>query len=213
MLFEGEISIIREELQKPLPGKTQQYLMAPEFRGNILFPAPARKAAVMLCIYPGMNDMEIVFIKRTAYDGPHSAQVSFPGGSFEEHDEDLTNTAIRETFEETGVSCTRESVIGGLTPLRIPVSNMQVFPFVGYIEKTPVFKIDPREVDYVFTAEISTLLDPSCIRKEKWMLHGVENLVPFYHIKNEVIWGATSMMLCEFLAVISRSGLYQQSRY
>ena len=60
-------------------------------------------AAVMALLYPSGERVQLIFIKRNEYDGPHSGQVSFPGGAWEEHDENLEYTAIRETREELGI--------------------------------------------------------------------------------------------------------------
>jgi len=214
MTFEQKISIIKAELRKPLPGREQQYRMAPEFRGiSPTSSSKAKKAAVMICIFPGPDDLQIVLFKRSDYDGPHGGQVSFPGGVFEETDMNLADTAVRETKEEIGLDCDNSSILGALTPLTIPVSNMSVQPYVGFYNGNPVFTIEKREVDFLIITTIAELLDPSCICKEKWMLHGKELDVPFYSVSGNVIWGATAMILCEFLAVISRSGLYPQSGY
>ncbi len=213
MTFDQKISIIREELKNPLPGESQQYMMAPEFRGSFTMPSASRNAAVMICLFPGEKDIQLVFIKRNDYDGPHSGQVSFPGGVFENKDRDLLETARRETFEEIGLNCPESGIIGLLTPLLIPVSSMKVQPVVGFIPESPVFSIDKREVNYLIITSLSDLLNPGCIEKETWTLHNMETKVPFYRVNGNIIWGATAMMLSEFLAVISRSGLYQQSQY
>jgi 8-oxo-dGTP pyrophosphatase MutT (NUDIX family) len=213
MNFEEKISKIREELKSPLPGEQQQYLMAPEFRGSPVSSSPVRKAAVMICLYRGEKDLQTVFIKRTNYDGHHSAQVSFPGGIFEEKDQDLVETAIRETREEIGIVFNKKDILGSLSPLTIPVSNLDVHPFVGYYRTNPVYTLEKREVDYLILSPLGKLLNPDCILREKWMLHGVESQVPFYKVNGEIIWGATAMILSEFLAIISSSGLYPQSQH
>ncbi len=209
----GDIEKIREELGKPLPGPEAQYRMAPEFRGGSRVPGRTRDAAVMVCLFPGEKDLQLVFMKRPDYEGPHGGQVSFPGGVYEEGDTDLAATAIRELREELGVECGREQILGELSSLMIPVSGMNVHPFVCFLEKEPVFRTDSREVDYLILAELSELLDPKCIVKEKWTLHGMEMTVPWYNVKGNVVWGATAMMLSEFLSLILRSGLYPRSPY
>jgi 8-oxo-dGTP pyrophosphatase MutT (NUDIX family) len=213
MTFREKVMILEKELGKPLPGKDAQYRMAPEFRGKPFSEAKSRDAAVMICLFPGEDDLELVFIKRPDYEGPHGGQVSFPGGVYENTDTDLRDTAIRETREEIGIECPRSAVIGALTPLMIPVSGMKVHPYVAYLEKKPQFRTDAREVDFLIIAGLAELFEPSCIVKEKWKLHGTEMIVPFYRVKGNVIWGATAMMLSEFLVIISRSGLNPRSPY
>ena len=210
MDFENKIEIIKAELKKPLPGEMEQFKMAPEFRRSFDFPSPAKKAAVMICLLPGGQDLQIVFMKRPEYDGPHGGQISLPGGVFETIDSDMAETALRETREEIGLHCEKSSVLGTLTPLNIPVSNTNVTPFVGSYNQVADFYIDKREVDFLIIASLGELLNPSCKQKEKWILNGREMMVPFYKVKGNTIWGATAMILCEFLAVISGSGLYPQ---
>jgi 8-oxo-dGTP pyrophosphatase MutT (NUDIX family) len=213
MTFEQKISRIRKQLQKPLPGKKKQNIMAPGFRGKPLTNSPGKNAAVLICLFPGDNGIQTVFIKRNEYDGPHGGQVSFPGGVFEDLDKDLMETAIRETKEEIGIRIEKNAILGPLSSLTIPVSNMHVYPFVGYYSSEPVFIPEKREVEYLIVATLEELTNPSCIQKEKWNLHGMEMEVPFYRVKNNIIWGATAMILCEFLAAISHSRQDQQFQY
>jgi 8-oxo-dGTP pyrophosphatase MutT (NUDIX family) len=213
MTFSEKISIIKSELQKPLPGEKQQFIMAPDVRRSFNFSSPVKKAAVMICIFPGDLDLQIVLMKRNEYDGSHSGQISFPGGVYEATDINLCETAIRETQEEIGMNCDKSSILGEITPLLIPVSNMLVHSFVGSFNSNPVFNIDKREVNFLITVSLSELLDPASLHKEKWILHGSDVLVPFYKVQGNIIWGATAMILCEFLAIIVNSGLYPQFQY
>src|SRR5215218_7778746 len=67
-------------------------------------PAP-RQAAVALALREALNgELELLLIKRADYAGdPWSGQVALPGGRHEPGDPTLEATAVRETFEETGV--------------------------------------------------------------------------------------------------------------
>ncbi len=134
---------------------------------------------------------------------PHSAQVSFPGGAWEPNDGSLLETALRETREELGI--TQEiHVLGSLTPLHIPVSNFMVTPFAGWMDEHPLFQPDPTEVQYVIESSLHELSDPVNILSESWEQHGRTIIAPYYRVGNEKIWGATAMMLCEFLQLVAR---------
>ena len=123
----------RRSLEGPLPGESAQLKMAPTYRGSFPDQKEAIRAAVLALLYPSGGVAHLVFIKRNEYDGPHSAQVSFPGGAWEEGDDSLEQTAIRETREELGIQDDIE-ILGALTPLHIPVSNFLVYPFVGWMD-------------------------------------------------------------------------------
>ncbi len=90
-------------------------------------------------------------------------------------------------------------ILGSLTELHIPVSNFLVSPFVGYTDSTPVFQPDITEVQYIIEIPIGELLDPQNKDREKVFRHNHAIDAPFYRVGDEKIWGATAMMLSEFL--------------
>lgn len=197
---------LRKALSKTLPGEKGQLGMAPEFRGNLPSATEPLTAAVMILLFPIKADTGVVFIKRNTYNGPHSAQVSFPGGTRESEDGSLEETALRETREELGI--TEEiHLLGSLTRLHIPVSNFLVTPFAAWMKKRPVFHPDPQEVQYVIESSLGELSDPANILSDRWKHQGRTIVAPYYRVGKEKIWGATAMMLCEFLQVIA--GLQQ----
>lgn len=172
--------------------------MSPTFRGQVSRDKDPVDAAVMALFYPAGRRSQLVFIKRNAYDGPHSAQISFPGGARENGDPSLQHTAIRETREELGINGKME-VLGSLTPLYIPVSNFMVYPFVGCLFDAPVFNPDPSEVQYVVEASLEALLDPINRGSETLFHHEMPIEAPYYRVGKEKIWGATAMILSELL--------------
>lgn len=190
-------------MQKTLPGEAAQILMAPAFRGNSTDQDHPVRAAVLILLYPSREETHLVFMKRNEYPGPHSGQISFPGGAWEAADGTLEQTAIRECREEIGVQEGIE-ILGALTPLHIPVSNFLVSPFVGWMEHTPVFFPDRTEVQYVIEVSLRELLDPAIRDSEKLYHHMHPVEAPFFRVGSDKIWGATAMMLSEFLEVAAR---------
>lgn len=187
-----------EILSQKLPGETAHRLMAPTFRGEAVSVENPLEAAVMALFYGSDKNTRLVFIKRNEYDGPHSAQVSFPGGAREKGDRSLEETALRETREELGVGGQIE-ILGSLTPLHIPVSNFMVHPFVGWMDHSPVFNPDPSEVQYLIEVELRDLLNPAN-RDSTLLFHHQRSIeAPFYRVGQDKIWGATAMMLSEVL--------------
>jgi len=188
-------------LSGKLPGREAQYRMAPADRDPMNPPANPKEAAVLLLIYQDADRQRLVLMKRNVYDGPHSGQISFPGGMREAEDLDTEQTAIRETAEETGIDTGGISILGKLTPLYIPVSNFLVQPFIGWYSKVPVFSPDKSEVQYLLTPDIMELTDPSCRSVDSFFIRGKEIEIPCFSYKNEIIWGATAMILSEFMAL------------
>lgn len=193
-----------EELAKPLPGITSQLKMSPEHRSfqhrsaeNII------EAAVSLVILnTGQKKPQMVLIKRPEYEGHHSGQVSFPGGKMDSSDFSLLDCAIRETREETGLALDVSENLGKLTPLDIPVSGFRVTPFVFFVNRSVEFLPDTGEVEYLICFPLKILLDESIIRLHRFRHEEFEFEAPYFPIKNEIVWGATSMILAEFADIL-----------
>lgn len=177
--------------------------MATSFRGEFHHDRDPVPAAVLILLYPAENgETGLVLMKRNTYDGPHSAQVSFPGGMREKEDSTLVETALRETREELGI--TEELfILGQLSPLHITVSNFLVSPFVAYCPERPLFRPDSSEVQYLIETTLQHLLDPCNKRSMRMQVHGQEISAPYYAVQEEQVWGATAMILSEFLLLVS----------
>ncbi len=202
------VTILKQLLAKPLPGTEIQWEMASSDRMKRNFPRipgpDARVAAVLILLYPVKGSVYTVFMQRHNYEGVHGGQISFPGGKREDSDETIIQTALREANEETGVDPGRISVIGTLTPLFIPVSNMIVTPVVGWTNEKPAFIQQPEEVDFLIDAELKRFLDPSIIKTKPFEIKGEKIDVKYFEYEGHVIWGATAMILNELLTIIKR---------
>lgn len=193
-----------DELAKPLPGIDAQLRLSPPGR-NILTPGKEiKESAVLIVLYPDNGEIHTIFIKRAEYNGVHSGQVGLPGGKYEITDMNLRNTALREACEETGICEKQVQIIGALTSLHIPVSGITVYPFVGYCCSKPNIKPDPTEVKYIIETTISKLLDPANKKHKKMAIGDSEIEIPFFDINGDHIWGATAMIMAEFLEVVRR---------
>jgi len=190
----------------PLPGRDIQYKMAPDDRDDLLnkysIDKDTRKSAVILLIYKKQNNYYSVLIKRPEYNGPHSGQISFPGGKFEKtKDLSLQDTAIRETHEEIGIKIDVNNIIGELTPLFIPLSNIMVYPYVAFLEKKISFTADKTEVKKIIEYKLSDLFVPEIKKIE--IKNNVK--IPYFFINNQKVWGATAMILNEFIYLIKHN--------
>jgi 8-oxo-dGTP pyrophosphatase MutT (NUDIX family) len=122
-------------------------------------------------------------------------------------DEDIIYTAIREAQEETGIDPDKISVIGTLTPLFIPVSNMIVTPVVGWTDTKPAFNHQPEEVVFLIEADIRILLDQVIVKTKPFNIRGEMVSVKYFDYEGNVIWGATAMLIHELLTIIKKIGI------
>lgn len=206
------INQLKEKLQNtPLPGQEAQLKMAHNLRGHKLIrhhvPDDARKASILVLLYPHEEELHLVLMQRQSKykeNDKHSGQISFPGGGYEEIDKTFERNALRETREEIGVPEDAITVLGKLTDLYIPVSKYMVYPFVGFVPERPQFELDDNEVKYVIEVPLSHLQNPENKKTttRKLNQHITLQDVPYYDVFEHVVWGATAMMLSEFLEVV-----------
>lgn len=198
------LNLLEKRLKNPLPGIAAQSHMMP-------IPRPGHKdiysldgdyfeAGVLILLYPGPDRLNVLLTKRTDRVFHHRDQISFPGGR-RESQEILEDTALRESQEELGITLETAQVLGRLTPIFIPPSKYCVYPFIAVVEERPDFHPSSEEVAEVIEIPLDHLLDKENIRREVWTIRGLEVEVPFYEYGKHKIWGATAMVLAEFLDV------------
>ena len=124
---------------------------------NLIDTTDHKKAGVMIILLQNDNDsgIKILFTKRSSSLSTHSGEVSFPGGKWEEQDESLFDTALRESYEEIGLKQNNMIKLGSLNFL-LSRHKVEVNPFVGYLETEQVFEGN-YEIDTIFTVPISFL--------------------------------------------------------
>ncbi len=203
-----KFDIVLESIPKieniSLPGQVSHFKMIPPFRRELIKKQGeniknAKQSAVLALLYPDdINETRIVLILRKAYEGVHSAQISFPGGRVEENDKSLEHTALRETYEEVGVPMENVHVIKTLTDVYIPPSNFFVQPFLGFAKSMPQFNRQEDEVEEILEVRLLDLLnDDYLITKSVSTSYKVDVEVPAFNLNGHVVWGATAMMLSE----------------
>jgi len=133
-----------------------------------------------------------------------TGQVSLPGGRVDAG-ETVEDAALREAFEEIGVTPGSVDIVGRLTPLHIPVSGHLLHPVVAVAHARPAFRIAEAEVARLIEAPVPHLRAPGTVRWEERRRDTtppVPMRVPFFAVDGAVVWGATAMVLAEFLAVV-----------
>jgi len=199
--------VLERRLSGDLPGFRAHQRMAPSDRIRGIYPSAPNeetsRGAVLILLYPIADRIHTALMQRPEYPGVHSNQISFPGGKSESFDRHIQDTAIREAKEEIGVSGNDIRICGLLSPLFIPVSNIEVIPVVGFLFSKPVFIPDPEEVCFIIEAGIDELADPAIIKRKSMEISGKVISIPYYRVRDLHIWGATAMIISEFLELYS----------
>ena len=203
MHFKDFKNIILKLKDYDLPGHEHLLKIAPPARVKDLktnkIPNNSKTASVLLLFYPDKNsETRLVMILRNIYNGVHSNQISFPGGKVENQDKTLLDTALRETEEEIGVSKKQINYVGSLSSVYIPPSNFNVYPYIGFCDNKPNFSIDKKEVSMVLEPTLASLLEMK-ITESIVTVNKTIQKVPSYLINDHVLWGATAIMVHEFI--------------
>lgn len=205
--MEDLIGKLQTRLKHPLPGIDAHNRMIPKSvkdRVSFNHKGQPRKGAVLILLYEDAGRIWFPLIQRPLYEGVHSGQIALPGGRYEDSDSDLIETALRETHEEIGVPASEITVIGHLSEFMVSASNHLVLPVIGYAGSKPTFQKDDYEVDEVIEVPLEELLDENRIKeKEIITAHGFRLHSPYYDVQGKVVWGATAMMLSEFVQIIN----------
>ncbi|KAK2846927.1 hypothetical protein Q5P01_009926 [Channa striata] len=143
-------------------------------------------------------------LRASTLKGRHKGDVCFAGGKSDPSDRDVIATALREAWEELGITVASERVWGVLRPIK-DVSGILIAPVlanIGALEDL-TFKPNPGEVDEIFTLSLPHLCNP----KNRGYTHfriGDRQVytVPVYRNGKHKVWGLTAIALDQTLKLI-----------
>ena len=196
---------LRRRLAGTLPGVEAQMRFAPipPRRGWAAgeYPADTRTAAALLLLYPLGSGVAVPLTVRGRGLARHAGQISLPGGAADPG-ETLAQAALREASEEIGVDPSSVRVLGELTPVHVIVSGFTLHPVVGVSEQRPDFIAAPHEVEEILEVSLDDLRDASRIRQGIRIREGVAVEYPYFDLLGHQVWGATAMVLGEFICLL-----------
>lgn len=203
----------------PIPESLAPILESPEIRrlAGALLTHPGRKipaegneryAAVALVFRAGAErEPEVLMIKRAEHaTDPWSGHVALPGGRAEPRDRDLEATAVRETWEETGVDIRKHGqVLGTLDDLAPRISALPplvIRPFVAVVDSAVTIVANPEVAD-AFWVPLSALKE-----RAQWGLglvdiRGESHEVDVFRHNEHTVWGLTERVLKNLMERLS----------
>ena len=156
-----------------------------------------RQAAVFMLLMNKDNRVHVLLTKRTDRVETHKGQISFPGGVSDESDEDILNTAFRETYEEVGIQRENIELLGRFDDF-ISISGFNVTTFIGSVVYPVKYIFSHDEIDDYVEAPFSMFLNLEHDKIEYYSHQGREVKVYFYKFKGYEIWGLTARILTDF---------------
>lgn len=163
-----------------------------------------RAAAVLIVLSEGESDntLEVLLTKRASHLKHHPSQISFPGGKAEKVDNSIIDTALRETYEEVGISPQSLTVIGQMPPYQT-ISGFYITPVIALSTSALNYKLDSNEVDEVFHVPLKHFLTTNDHHVITSSRKGKTHDVHFYPYHGRNIWGATAVILKDLATQLS----------
>ncbi len=202
-------SRLAARLAEPLPPPLVGSRFEPRPRGDRHYreiPPEARRAAVLVLLYPLEGRWHVPLTLRPSQLPDHGGQVCLPGGALEP-DETSDEAAIREFHEELGAAGHSIELAGRLSTLYVHASNFAVEPWVGTTQERPVMTPDPREVEALLEVPLRHLMDAANIGWQNRIYQGQPYTAPHIVWQSYCIWGATCMILGELVTLLEAMGV------
>ena len=169
---------------------------------------PMRYAAIALVMRPSaVGEPELLMIKRAELEhDPWSGHIACPGGRMEPTDRDLEHTAIRETWEETGIDLAADGLVLGtlddISPRTPSLPPLVVRPFVAVV-KPEVTIVESPEVAAAFWVPMESIRATESWGRALVAIRGVgEREVDVFRHGDYTVWGLTHRALTQFVRLL-----------
>jgi 8-oxo-dGTP pyrophosphatase MutT (NUDIX family) len=154
---------------------------------------PIRPAAVLIPVVDHPQPT-VLLTQRAAQLKDHAGQISFPGGKIEATDASPRDAALRETWEEVGL--TREFIDPiGYLDLYGTSFGFRILPTLARVRPGFKLRISAAEVDDAFEVPLAFLMDPANHQLHSKEFRGIERTYYAMPFGERYIWGATAGIL------------------
>ena len=194
---------LRRQLRTPWQSRQARARMAPRLSYGRHQGPPnpnAKIAAVLILLVRRDEEWCVPLTKRQPYLPDHPGQISLPGGLIEPG-ESAEQGALRESEEEIGIPASQITLLGSLAELNLYNSNFRVLPSIGALTGEPNFHCNEAEVAELFEIPLSHLTGET-VESMEIRRGSLSFSAPCYTWLGHQVWGATSIMLCEFGALV-----------
>jgi 8-oxo-dGTP pyrophosphatase MutT (NUDIX family) len=169
------------------------------------FPKHKVPAAVLVPLVERAAGMTVLLTQRAETLKDHAGQISFPGGRIEPGDEDAWHAALRETYEEIGLSPDLVEFAGYLPDHQV-ITGFSVTPVVGFVNPDYQLRIAETEVHDAFEVPLDFILDAENHKPRQRRLGDLIFEVHDIPYGERNIWGATAGMLMTLRRMLQTGG-------
>jgi len=151
-------------------------------------------SAILVPLVVRGDQINMILTKRTSHLRHHPSQISFPGGKADADDMTLLNTALRENWEELGITQQQVQVFGNLPNLQT-LTGFDIKPYIGFIDSDATFTPNPDEVSTVIELPLGKVLSNSQHFTLQIPFKTNTHTVYFKPTDGWPIWGVTAAII------------------
>lgn len=164
--------------------------LATDLHPDIEHDGKNKLASILVVIYG--NSPKVLMTEKPKDLKVHAGEISFPGGKPEDSDNDLLDTALRETQEEIGLRILRQQVIGQLEPVTTLNSGFKIIPFVAVIDDISSLEAN-AEVEKIFKIPFESFLKTMADDPDPDHQSILEMFI--FSFDDKIVWGASARVL------------------
>lgn len=153
-----------------------------------------RAAAVLVGLLERDGELHVLLTQRSEELPTHAGQIAFPGGKIDAGDAGPVECALRETFEETGVSPEFVEPTGFLDVYQTG-TGFRIVPVVGLLRPGFALVPEPGEVTEIFDIPLAHFMEPANHFRHSRVWQGRERQYYAMSYGERYVWGATAGML------------------
>ena len=158
-------------------------------------------SAVLILFVERRGQIKVILTRRTKHLRHHPGQISFVGGKADADDRNLRDTALRETFEELGISAKKITIFSEL-PNFFTITGFDIKPYLAFIEPDAIITANKDEVADVIEIDLQEFIHHNAHFVINVPRNGIQYPIHFKPSAVWPIWGATAAMLEQIRLVI-----------
>lgn len=168
---------------------------------RILSTEGKRESSVLVPLVCRDDGLKVLMTLRSSHVSTHKGQISFPGGGREESDADSSETALRETWEETGVRPEQVVLLGQYDDYE-SITGHHVSVYIGYLKGDVRYTFNESEIADYTEPPVSIFAEKQYDRKEPREFKGRIYDLYWYYYDNMEIWGLTARIMTDFASEV-----------
>jgi 8-oxo-dGTP pyrophosphatase MutT (NUDIX family) len=194
---DSDFNLFADKIMKNLAKREKKCCSYPDYR----------TASVLILLVNKNNSPHVILTLRTESVSTHKGQVSFPGGSVDDTDENFLFTALRETHEEIGVPPEKIKILGEFDDY-ISLAGFEVHVYAGVTDYPVEYDLSADEIDIILEVPLSLFCNKEYSRCDIIKHEEKEVAVYYYDWQGTTIWGMTARILTDFAEIIPVNGNY-----